>query len=164
MIEEIESGTIAQETPSSPLDRALVALNKDFYQHICNSSDDFERWHVMLKNVKPSIDILNNSEQEKKLRLCSLLNCLMTLVYRNLNKFLHSTYCDEEDPIIIKNLFSIAESNLETLKYPQLQNFSVFVKNLSKDTNLLEHKKLLIDASNHLYDNYVSPEEEEEDY
>ena len=160
MIEEIESGTITQGTPSSPLDRALLALNKDFYQHICNSSDDFERWDLMLKNVKSSIEIMNESEKEKKLQLCSMLNCLMTIIPRNLNKFLHSSYCDEEDQIIIKNLFSIAESNLEALKYPQLQNFSVFVKNLTKETNILDHKKLLIDASNHLYDNYISPEEE----
>lgn len=161
MIEEIESGTITQETPSSPLDRALVALNKDFYQHICNSSDDFERWHIMLKNIKSSIEVLSNSEQDKKLQLCSMLNCLMTIIPRNLNKFLHSTYCDEEDQIIIKNIFSIAESNLATLNYPKIQNFSDFVQNLSKDTNILDHKKLLNDASNHLYDNYVSPAEED---
>lgn len=161
MIEEIESGTITQETPSSPLERALVALNKDFYQHICNSSDDFERWHIMLKNIKSSIEVLNNSEQEKKLQLCSMLNCLMTIIPRNLNKFLHSTYCDEEDQIIIKNIFSIAESNLATLNYPKIQSFSDFVQNLSKDTNILDHKKLLNDASNHLYDNYVSPAEED---
>lgn len=137
-----------------------LALNKDFYQHVCYSSDNFERWDVMLKNVKSSIEILSDSESDKKLQLCSLLTILMTLVLRNLNKFLHSFFCDEEDQIILKKLFEIAESNLEALKYPQIQNFSVFVKNLSKETNILDHKKLLTDASNHLYDNYVSPEDE----
>lgn len=161
MIEEIENGTLMQETPSSPLDQAIIALNKDFYQHICNSSDDFPRWDQMLKHIKSDVDIVNNSDKEVKLQFCSMLNCLMTIIPRNLSKFLHSTFCDEEDRMILQNLFAIAESNLAALNYPQLQHFSNFVKTLSKDTNIMDHKKLLVDASNHLYDCYVSPGEED---